>query len=451
MERTASKYQALLGRLALRLIRLARATTDTAWPHVMRGAVLIGRLIKRICLLPVYRLLMFSKLRSRRLMEPARGVFLFLATSRYMFHTVVIALTVATVGLNFMGRQARAQDAGQQSLLFAMLTGEDARSTEQEIKPELLVRDSRYVAPDSLIAFPDVDFDYDESAAAPVITLAVPGTLAANIAPHEPEEPSGPTSPRTKTETYAVRAGDTLSTIAHRFGVNVGTILWANNRAEFQYLRPGDTLKIPPVSGVLVTVKSGDTLLVLAQKYSSNADEILRVNRLAPDEMLPTGLELVLPGGHPLYVAPPSQSREPFAPSRPDAKRPASADTASLPLTKLLWPTTGRVITQYYGWRHTGVDIDGDYSSPIYAALDGEVVQAGWNKGGYGLQVVIQSPNGMLTRYAHSSKLFVRVGDAVKRGETIAMIGTTGRSTGTHLHFEVYAGGRRMNPLSYVR
>jgi murein DD-endopeptidase MepM/ murein hydrolase activator NlpD len=131
--------------------------------------------------------------------------------------------------------------------------------------------------------------------------------------------------------------------------------------------------------------------------------------------------------------------------------KPADLDPKKLPTAKLLWPTSGHVITQYYGWKHTGVDIDGDYSSPLYAAADGTVQKAGWNSGGYGLMILIDHPNGMTTRYGHASKLFVKAGDSVKKGQVIAMMGTTGRSTGTHLHFEVYVNGKRTNPLAYTQ
>ncbi len=134
-----------------------------------------------------------------------------------------------------------------------------------------------------------------------------------------------------------------------------------------------------------------------------------------------------------------------------NTKKPEDLDTSDAPKTRLLWPTSGHVVTQYYGWKHTGIDIDGDYSSPLYAAADGVVETAGWNSGGYGLQIIVDHPNGMKTRYAHSSKLFVKVGDSVKKGQVIAMMGTTGRSTGTHLHFEVYTNNKRANPLSYIR
>lgn len=451
MNERPNKYQIILSNAALWLMRALRSLLEAGWPSIARVATFLGRVAARVLILPVYRLLMLGKLRSRRLMLPARGFFLFLLTNRYLFHIIIAFIATATIGMNLAGRQAYAQDVGQRSILYSLVTGEEARSTEQEVRPELLVKDSRYTGPSSLLAFPDVDFDYDEGEPAPVTALTVPGTLAADMAAYEPGQPSGPATPRTKTEFYTVQAGDVLSSIAGRFGVNVGTILWANGRTEFQYLRPGDVLKIPPVSGVLVTVKKNDTLLALAKKYDSDTDEIMRANQLVPEETLPIGLEIILPGGRPPREPPRIVPREPVPPTRPGAPRPPSADTKTVPSNRVLWPTSGRLITQYYGWRHTGVDIDGDYSSPIYAALDGEVTQAGWNKGGYGLQIIIQSPNGIMTRYAHSSKLFVKVGDRVKKGETIAMIGTTGRSTGTHLHFEIYVNGKRTNPLLYTR
>jgi murein DD-endopeptidase MepM/ murein hydrolase activator NlpD len=120
-------------------------------------------------------------------------------------------------------------------------------------------------------------------------------------------------------------------------------------------------------------------------------------------------------------------------------------------MRRLYLPTNGHSITQYYGWKHTGVDIDGDYTSPLYAAEDGVVEVAGWQTNGYGLMVLIDHQNGFKTRYGHSSKLFVQAGDYVKRGQVIAMMGTTGRSTGTHLHFEVYVNGARVNPLAYIK
>lgn len=121
-----------------------------------------------------------------------------------------------------------------------------------------------------------------------------------------------------------------------------------------------------------------------------------------------------------------------------------------VPTSGWVWPTDWRVITQYYGWQHTGLDVDGDYSTYSYASREGRVIYSGW-RGGYGLTVEIDHGDGYVTRYAHHSKNFVGVGAIVNAGEAIARTGSTGRSTGTHLHFEIIKNGRFQNPLDYIR
>ncbi len=118
----------------------------------------------------------------------------------------------------------------------------------------------------------------------------------------------------------------------------------------------------------------------------------------------------------------------------------------------LIWPLSGR-ITSYYGYRwggfHSGIDIDGVTGQPFVAAADGKVVSSGWN-GNYGYSILIDHGNGVATRYAHASKLNVNDGQTVNKGETIALVGSTGKSTGSHLHFEVIINGSTVNPLSYL-
>lgn len=120
---------------------------------------------------------------------------------------------------------------------------------------------------------------------------------------------------------------------------------------------------------------------------------------------------------------------------------------------RLAWPLRGR-ITSGYGSRggefHEAIDIDGDGGDPIRAAEDGKVVFAGWS-GGYGNTIVIDHGNGLRTKYAHCSQINVRVGETVSRGEVIGRVGSTGRATGTHLHFEVLQDGQSRNPLLYLR
>ena len=115
-----------------------------------------------------------------------------------------------------------------------------------------------------------------------------------------------------------------------------------------------------------------------------------------------------------------------------------------------VWPTDWRVITQYFTWKHTGIDIDGDYTTNNYASADGVVIYSGWRRG-YGETVEVDHGNGIVTRYAHNSALYVKTGDVVSAGQAVARTGSTGRSTGSHIHFEVIVNGKFKNPLDYVR
>jgi len=117
-----------------------------------------------------------------------------------------------------------------------------------------------------------------------------------------------------------------------------------------------------------------------------------------------------------------------------------------------LWPAGVRYISQYFGWRHTGLDIAGKIGTGLYASRAGTVTrsQCGWN-GGYGCYIIIDHGNGITTLYGHASRLYVSVGEYVSQGQTFAAMGSTGRSTGSHLHFEVRVNGARQNPLRYIR
>jgi murein DD-endopeptidase MepM/ murein hydrolase activator NlpD len=425
------------------------------------GKVLIGLLV-----LPIYKLVILTKLRIQRLALPARGFVLFLVTNRYLFHASILAISVVTIWANLQTRQVLAQDIGKHSLLYSLMSDSEAEIvSEQTLAENVKPSEARY-SQGTIEAVPHIDFDYrpaDETADRG-LSFTIPGTVALEPMDHQANNLERIRPERRDVETYLVKEGDTLGTIARDYGVNVGTILWANNLTERQYIRPGDQIKILPVSGVLATVRKGETLNSIAQKYSGDADEIARQNNLN-DGQVKAGMELVIPGGEPPQI---EQTRA-VAVTRDRLKEPgATGSSASLsvnpvskpadasekpdaPKTKLFWPTSGHVITQYYGWRHTGLDIDGDFTSPLYAAEDGVVSTAGWNSGGYGLMILIDHPNGLRTRYGHASKLFVKAGDTVHRGQVIAMMGSTGRSTGSHLHFEVYISGRRVNPLVYIR
>ena len=259
------------------------------------------------------------------------------------------------------------------------------------------------------------------------------------------------TPQRTKIIYYTVQTGDTASSIARQFGLTVNTILWANNLTTYGLIRPGDTLTILPYSGILYTVKSGDTLSKIASKYNVDTDKILSCNDLGAN--LKIGQKIIVPGAkkitEPTAIARSNTNYTGLSAIRDLIKAPTTSAGAG---GRMTWPTLGHTITQYYSWRHNGLDIANKVGTPIYAAEAGVVVLAakGWN-GGYGNTIVIDHGGGKKTRYGHASKLFVKVGDEVEKGENIAAMGSTGRSTGPHLHFEVLIKGARYNPLNYTR
>lgn len=258
---------------------------------------------------------------------------------------------------------------------------------------------------------------------------------------------SGPT--RTQITLHVVQTGDTISNIAEKYHISVLTVLWANNLTERSYIRPGNQLKILPVSGLIHTVKKGDTIAKIAKLYKTDAEKVIKFNKLKEDGSdVVIGEGLIIPDGlkpQPIY-APSRVYTQLGSLSAPPPSINAPAGSG------YLWPTTVRRITQYFGWRHTGLDIAGPVGTPIYATRGGVVTrsQCGWN-GGYGCYIIIDNGGGVSTLYGHNTRLYVKVGESVLQGQTISLMGSTGRSTGPHLHFEVRVNGKRVNPLKYVK
>lgn len=257
-------------------------------------------------------------------------------------------------------------------------------------------------------------------------------------------------SARTREVDYTVEPGDSLSAIAYQFGISVSTVMWANSLSLNSIIRPGDVLKIPPTDGVIHVVKKGETLKKIAARYQAKVETVIAFNHLADDGSdLRSGERLMIPGG----VQPPPRVIVPPG-ARPAATRLAvpARSRATPSLAGFIWPSAATIITQYYGLRHRALDIAGPRQTPIYAAKAGvvEKSQCGWNWG-YGCMVVVDHGNSVKTLYAHNSRLLVAVGEEVVRGQVIALIGRTGRTTGPHVHFELIQNGARINPLGYIR
>ncbi len=277
----------------------------------------------------------------------------------------------------------------------------------------------------------------DESSSGYLVRNAVPRTTDSEApTPTQAATPTAtPTEAPPEIETYIVQGGDTVVGLARRFGITPETILSANRSLDGNpdLLKLGQELKILPVSGVLHEVEEGDTLASIAEEYEVSVDEITgyAANGLAADSALEPGQEIVVPGGK--WELPPPPMVE------------GSGDATG----NFVWPTTGR-LTQGVWAGHVAIDLGTPTGTPIYASDGGTVVEAGWSNVGYGNYVLIDHGNGFRTRYAHMSKILATRGQTVDQGQQIGLVGSTGNSTGPHLHFEVYLNGVLQSPLKYL-
>lgn len=246
-----------------------------------------------------------------------------------------------------------------------------------------------------------------------------------------PEEPQSD-----RISVYVVRTGDTLSDIAAMYNVSVNTIIWANNLKGIKDVHVGQTLVILPVSGVKRTVVAGDTLASLAKKYDGDEVEIAQFNGLNAGDSLAVGSTIIIPGGE---AAAPATTNKPRTVARGSIGPEPYLDGSGPAIPGYYRnPVPGARLTQgLHG--HNGVDFGGARGTAIHAAAAGTVIIArnsGWN-GGYGNYVVISHANGTQTLYAHLINATVAPGQSVTAGQTIGYMGSTGKSTGNHLHFEV--------------
>jgi len=245
--------------------------------------------------------------------------------------------------------------------------------------------------------------------------------------------------------TYVVEAGDSLWSIANAQNLEVDTLVGSNVFRDSSLLRPGMVLRIPNQDGIFYTFRSGDKIDDVARRFRVPVDRIRQVNPTADLHSLKVGNEIFLPGARPEVVS--------------TARRQPTTTTTVSSGRNYRWPVMGR-ISSPFGWRrhpvtrrndfHTGLDIRAARGTVIRAARDGRVAYAGW-MGAYGKVVVIEHADGKSTLYAHCSSILVKQGDRVTTGQNIARVGSTGRTTGPHLHFEIRNGNRPVNPLQFLR
>ena len=224
---------------------------------------------------------------------------------------------------------------------------------------------------------------------------------------------------------YVVREGDSLSQIAKMFNVSVNTIIWSNDIKRGSLITPGQTLAILPVTGIQHTVQKGETIQSIVKKYKGDLDEVLQYNDLSENSVLAVGDVITIPDGEiemPVYSSAGTVVRGTGGPSYAGY---------------YIRPVQGIKTQGLHGYN--AVDLGAPIGTPIVAAAAGTVILSrsyGWN-GGYGNYVVLKHNNGTQTLYAHMVRPIVTQGQYVVQGQVIGYVGTTGKSTGPHLHFEV--------------
>lgn len=250
--------------------------------------------------------------------------------------------------------------------------------------------------------------------------------------------------PRDKIVIHKVQKGETVSTIAEKYGISTDTIRWANNLKSIHDLSIGQELKILPVSGVAHEVKKGETIYTIAKKYEANPQAVVDFpfnDFLDPGTFsLAMGTVLIVPEGT-------IPQEKPWSAPKPVITVPQEAIAGG---GQLAWPVGG-TITQRFVWYHKGIDIANSSAPAVLAAEAGTVVSAVKERWGYGWNIILDHGGGLQTLYAHLQDFYVGAGDKVNRGQAIGQMGSTGKSTGTHLHFEVHKNGVALNPFGFLK
>jgi LysM repeat protein len=386
----------------------------------------------------IYRPFRLIKRRFNKAFLPGKSKVLTLFANRYIIHFVLIFAAIFIFGINIQAKEINVENFGKDSIMSQLVSQELGQSTEDVLSTQKISTQSSYLR----LAFGNAFVEYGGPAYSSIHEemgrLTEGGSVL--IKPDITSTKRGE-RPREKIIVYEVLPGENPGIIAEKFYITVSTILIENDLGWGDIIRPGQKITILQTSGISYKIKKGDTLASVVKKYNGNIDEIINVNKLVNENDIYVGQKITIPGG-----------------KIPPAPKPAySSYTGGIPPSamvsgtdRMVWPTSGKRITQYYHWRHLGLDIDGTYSSPIYAADGGYIEAIGWGTG-YGNRIIINHGNGKKTLYAHMSKFYVKRGETVSRGQTIGMMGSTGWSTGTHLHFEVQISGVKKNPLGYIR
>lgn len=275
-----------------------------------------------------------------------------------------------------------------------------------------------------------------------------------------------PDRPRSEVIQYQAVQGDSINSIAQRFGLKPETIAWSNDRRIIEVLRPGDLINILPVDGVYHQTIGDKTIAEIAKQYKVEANTIIdseynKLYGLSPDTVLPSGTWIVVPGGQAEPITwNPTVTRQKVAGASGKTGgeyitfAPGQAGSCGQVLNpgggaRWVNPLPGAVFVRGFSLWHTGVDLAAPIGTSVAAANGGRVIFAGWNDWGYGYAVVL-AHGPFTTLYGHLSAIYVHCGQDVVPGQQIAAVGTSGNSTGPHLHFEIRYNDQPTDPAATI-
>lgn len=275
-----------------------------------------------------------------------------------------------------------------------------------------------------------------------------------------------PARPRSGPVEYRIQVGDTIEKIAQRYNITQDSIIWNNDVGYVNRLAVGTTLRIPPVNGILYTTQEGETIKQMADKFKVSPYAIIdseynKLQAATPDTYIPPReLEVMIPGGVTktiaIYWKPTIQTR-PSGSGRSAGQVSFGGGAGSCGFVSngggdgsLGRPLDGYTVIRGYSAVHSGIDLAKSSGSPVLAAGSGTVIFAGWSEWGYGNAIVIAHTPDLWTLYGHLSRINVSCGQFVNRAAVIGAVGSTGNSTGPHLHFETRIGGDPVNPVSIL-